>query len=98
MGYIQVYLLSNFDEGEYLRIKECAYIILCSLIYTGVSFLGKWFNRDITVSVGFFVYVIVMYLCAFLVYKSKRRIDEKLLNYDLKAFQERRKNEECIRD
>lgn len=98
MGYIQVYLLSNFDEGECLRVKECGYIMLCSLIYMGVSFLGEWFDRDITVSVGFFVYIFAMYVCVFLAYKYKRRIDEKLLNNDLQTFQERRKNEESNSD
>lgn len=93
MGYVQVYLLSNFDEGEYLRGKEIIYIILCSFLYAGFSFLGKWFDRQIAVSIGFAFYMMFAYVCAFFVYKSKRDIDEKLLNEDLKAFQERRKEQ-----
>lgn len=98
MGYIQVYVLSDFDEGESLRGKEIFYMIFCALIYTGISFLAGWFDRKTGVSICFFVYIIITYLCAFLVYRSKRRIDEKLLNNDLKRFKERREYEEHNRD
>jgi len=93
MGYVQLYLLSNFDEADKLGLKEISYMIICSLIYTGVSFLGKWFDRHIGVTIGFLFYVMLAYICAFLVYKFKRKIDEKLLNDDLKAFKERRVND-----
>jgi len=96
MGYVQVYLLSNFDEGETLKGREAFYILICSLIYAGVSFLGRWFERNIVMSMAFALYMMLAYVCAFLVYKFKREIDAKLLNEDLKAFQERRqKHEEC---
>lgn len=98
MGYIQVYLLSNFDEGEKIGGKEICYVVFCSLIYTGISYLGKWFDRNPVVSIGYFFYMIFAYICAFLVYKFKREIDEKMLNEELKAFQERRKNEKRDRD
>lgn len=91
MGYMQLYLFSNFDEGERLGGKELFYIFLCSLIYTGVSFLGKWFDKSIAMSIGFMLYMMFAYVCAFLVYKIKRDIDAKLLNDDLKSFQERGK-------
>lgn len=43
--------------------------------------------------------MIFAYFCAFLIYKVKRSVDEKLLNADLKAFQERRfEDEECNRN
>lgn len=89
MGYVQVYLLSNFDEGEQLRGRELFYMVLCTGIYTVISFLGKWFDQNIAVTIGFAFYMIAVYLCAFIVYQSKRRIDEKLLNEELQAFQER---------
>jgi len=91
MGYFQVYLLSNFDEGETLGIREIFYIVLCSLIYTGASYLGNWFDKSLAVSVGFVFYMILAYVCAFLVYKFKRDIDSKLLNEDLKTFQDQQK-------
>lgn len=96
MGYIQVLLLSNFDEAEKLGGKEVLYSLLCSLLYTGAAFGGNWFQGSYPVYVLFFGYIECAYLCAFLVYKAKREIDTKLLNEDLKTFQERRdKNEQC---
>lgn len=94
MGYVQVYLLSNFDESEQLKGKEIFYIFLCSFIYTAISFLCKWFDKNLWVSIGFTFYMMVVYICAFLVYKYKRKLDEKHLNADLKAFQGRRKSNE----
>lgn len=91
MGYVQVYLLSNFDEGEQIKGKEILYIILCSFIYTGVSVLCGWFDRSVIVSIVFTLYMMFAYICAFLIYKIKRNIDAKFLNEDLKAFQERGK-------
>ena len=94
MCYVQLYLLSNFDEAEQLRGKEIFYMILCSFIYTGISYLGNWFDKNIIVSIGFAIYMIAVYVCMFLAYKCKRSIDEKILNEDLKAFQERRAGNE----
>ncbi|WP_455717380.1 DUF3021 family protein, partial [Anaerosporobacter sp.] len=96
MGYLQVFLLSNFDEGEQLKGKEILYIILCSTIYIGVSVLCGWFNRGVIVSVCFGLYMMIAYIGVLLIYKLKRNIDAKLLNEDLKAFQERgSKYEKC---
>ena len=39
MGYIQVYLLGNFDEAEQLTWREILASVFCSAVYTGVSFL-----------------------------------------------------------
>lgn len=89
MGYAQVYLLSNFDEVDSLKVKEIFYICICSLLYTGVSFLGKWFDGNMGVTVGFLFYMMFAYVCAFLIYKFKRNVDEKILNDDLKCFKER---------
>ncbi len=90
MGYVQVYLLSGFDEGEWLGVKESLYLVLCSLIYAGISFYAGWFGRAVWVSMLFFVYVVFLYVCAFIVYKSKRKIDDKIMNENLKMFQARR--------
>lgn len=89
MGYFQLYLLDNFDEGESLRARELIYLLLCASIYALASYVGNWFSRDIMVSVIFEGYMIFAYFCAFLIYKVKRNVDEKMLNEDLKAFQER---------
>lgn len=93
MGYVQLYLLANFDEGEGLKGKEVRNILLCTGIYTVVSFWGRWFDRGLFATVCFALYMVFAYICAFLVYKIKREIDGKLLNEDLKAFQERRKQD-----
>ena len=94
MCYLQIYLMENFDEGERLGVKEVLYMMLCVGIYTGISYWGKWFDRKLIVTFFYAVYMIVAYVCAFMVYKVKRDIDGKLLNEDLKAFQERRAGNE----
>lgn len=90
MCYLQLYFMNNFDEGERFGIREVLYTILCVGIYTGISYWGKWFDRNLAVTAGYAAYMMFAYVCAFLVYKTKRDIDGKLLNEDLKAFQERR--------
>jgi len=94
MGYLQVYVLSNFDEAERLGKKEVCYLVLCSLLYTGSSWLFGWFDRQVWWTVGFLCYTLFEYVCAFWVYSVKRKIDEKVLNEDLRAFQERRSDGE----
>lgn len=91
MGYIQVYALSNFEEGESLKMKEISYMVLCVFIYTAMSFLFRWFDRNYVAYIGFVFYILAAYLCMFLIYRTKRKIDEKILNDDLMAFKERRK-------
>lgn len=99
MVCVQVYFLSNFDEAEDLKAKEIICIILCSLVYSFVALWGSWFDKSIGVGIVFFIYMILAYISVFFVYKFKRNIDEKILNEDLKRFQERRmKDEECDRN
>ena len=86
MGYIQVFLLGNFDEGEQFGIKEGLASILCSALYTVTSFILNWYDRNIIVSVAFFFYMLFCYICMFLVYKIKRDIDTELLNRELEEF------------
>ena len=74
--------------------KEICYLLLCASIYALTSYCGSWFERSIIVSVVFELYMIFAYFCAFLIYKVKRSVDERLLNVDLKAFQERRLEED----
>ena len=88
-GYIQVFLLSNFDETDGITVQSVVYIILCSFGYTGISYLFHWFDRDIFVTLIFFLFMIFAYFCAYGVYKFRRDIDTKLLNADLLTFKER---------
>jgi hypothetical protein len=93
IGYIQVYLLWNFDEAERMGIKECLGILLCTCIYCLVSFIGNWFDRKLIPTLLLAVYLIVCYICVFVIYRSKRRIDDKKLNEDLRLFQTKHKKE-----
>lgn len=88
IGYLQVLALSNFDEGEQLGVREALYILLCTGMYTLVAVLGKWFDGSVVMLVAFFCYMVLVYVCAFLVYKIKRDLDTKALNEELRAFQE----------
>ena len=91
MGYIQVYLLGNFDEAERAGIKEGIFSVGCSVLYTAISFLGKWYDRDIRVSIYFFLYMMLCYVCVFLCYKVKRDADTAKLNKELNDFKSRKK-------
>lgn len=89
IGYVQVFLLWNFDEAETLGGREIYGIAICTIIYTGVSFACKWFDRNIWVTLGFALYIIVMYVCVYFIYKCRRNIDDKILNADLELFKAR---------
>ena len=87
IGYLQVYVFWNFDEADTLGDHEWLGMGVCTVIYGLLSYFLKWFDKNIWVTLGFAAYVVVMYICVFFIYKSKRRIDDKKLNEDLKLFQ-----------
>ena len=89
MGYIQVYLLWNFDESDHMGKKELFGVFVCTVLYTAASYAGNWFDRNRYVTIGFAAYVIFLYVCVYFVYKCRRIIDDKILNYDLALFQTR---------
>ena len=91
MCYIQVYVFGNFDESDEPGAKEILGMLICTAVYTLLSYFLGWFEGNIWLSAGFAAYMIVVYICAFLVYLFKRRIDDKLLNEELKAFQSEQK-------
>lgn len=91
MGYLQVFVLWNFDEADELGGKEVLGMFLCTGIYGLVAFVCKWFDGNLFVLAGFMVYIVLTYLCVFLIYKERRRIDDKILNHDLAIFQVRMK-------
>lgn len=92
--YVQVYLLGNFDESESFGAKEAGGIFICTAVYTGFSLLFDWFERSVAWTAGFAAYIILVYICIFLIYKVKRRIDDKVLNEELEMFQSRPGKEE----
>lgn len=93
IGYIQVYLLWNFDEADKLGGKEIFTMILCTAVYCGLSYLFNWFDKNLLATALFAAYILLVYFCVYLVYKYKRQIDDKKLNEDLKLFQTRHKSE-----
>ena len=87
IGYIQVYVFWNFDEADSLGGREWLGLVICTAVYTLLSYFLGWFDKKIWLSVGFAAYVVIMYVCVFFIYKSKRHIDDKKLNEDLRLFQ-----------
>lgn len=94
IGYLQVYVLWNFDEAEKLEKKELAGIAVCTCLYTLVSYCGNWFEHNLYVTAGFFGYIVFLYVCVYLVYKCRRKIDDKILNLDLELFKARSDSKE----
>jgi len=92
IGYVQVYLLWNFDEADSVGGRELLGVTLCTVLYTAAAYIFKWFDQNIWVTIGFAAYVILMYVCVILIYKCRRRIDDKILNSSLEIFKAR--NEE----
>lgn len=86
MCYVQVYLLGNFDDGENIHKFTCLAILFCSAAYTGISYLFRWFDRNGWATFWYFLYMLFMYVCMFLVNKVKRDIDTKRLNEELEVF------------
>lgn len=86
MGYFQVYLLGNFDEGEKLGKKECCFLVLCTALYTAVSWLFGWFERDWTATAVYAAFIAFAYWCVYLINKIKRAIDTENLNRQLTEY------------
>ncbi len=91
IGYLQVYVFRNFDEADEMGLPEIAGMLICTGIYTALSYFLKWFDAYLPVTLGFAVYLLITYLCVFLIYRSKRKIDDKKLNEDLRLFQQEHK-------
>lgn len=80
MGYVQVYLLQNFDEADSLGKKEIFKIVICSTLYTAISQILQWFDSCWINIVVFWGYIFSCYICIFFINKLKRKIDTKRLN------------------
>lgn len=92
MGYIQVFLLGNFDEAEQFTLKEALKVVCCSLVYTAVSYLGGWFDRNPTITAIYLVFMFGCYGCVYWLYSVRRAICTKQMNKELEAFK-RQKSE-----
>lgn len=94
MSYLQVYLLQNFDEAERFGAGVAGRSVFCTALYTVIAYLFRWFDGNLTVTFCFFPYMLITYLCVFLIYKLKRDIDTAQLNRELERFKSRRDKEE----
>ncbi len=92
MGYVQVYLLRNFEETDRLGLFEWVASLGCSVFYGVESYLLSWFARNPWVSLGFAFYMLVCYLCFIAVYYVKRKFDTEMLNQELNVY--KRKGEQ----
>ena len=90
MSYLQVYLLHNFDEAERIDVHVVIRTLLCSVLYTAASFFFRWYDRNLIATICYFLYMLLCYLCVFLIYKIKRDIDTAQLNQELEAFKKRK--------
>lgn len=98
MCYAQVYLLRNFDESERLGAYEAAAAAGCSLLYGIISYGFGWFERNLTATVCFVLYMLACYLCMFLCYYVRRKIDTEQLNRELEEYKKERRRHEEICD
>ena len=57
MSYLQVYLLQNFDEAERFGSGVIVRSLFCTTLYTAVSYLLGWFDRNLTAAFAFFLYM-----------------------------------------
>ncbi len=89
LGWIQAIIGSDFDEVDRLCAKDWLVVLASSAVYTAASFVFGWLERNIAVTAAFAGYMVITYLCIFLIYKIKRAIDAKLLNDDLRQFQQK---------
>ncbi|MBR4607291.1 MAG: DUF3021 domain-containing protein [Lachnospiraceae bacterium] len=94
MGYVQVYLLKNFEESEHLGAFELLASLGCSLFYAGLSHLLSWFDRAWLPELLFFAYVLLCYVSIFCIYYVRRHWDTEELNLELEAFKNNRKPKE----
>lgn len=90
MGYVQVFLLGNFDEAESITYREILKIFFCSLIYTALSYVLSWFDRNILITALFFCAVVVFYGCTCWLYSVRRKVTTKELNNELAAFKQKK--------
>ena len=90
MGFVQVYLLGNFDESEIFTWREAVKIAGCSLMYTAVSWLCGWFERDPIITAVYFFFMLICYGCVCWLYCVRRSICTRQMNSELEAFKKKK--------
>lgn len=89
IGLFQAYVLHNFDEADALTKSEIASIVFCTVLYTGASYLFNWFGQQQIATALFVVYMVLVYLSMYLLYKVKREVETKELNNMLEDYKKR---------
>ena len=89
MGYVQVYLLRNFEESEKLGLFQGCASLGCSLFYGLESYVLSWFDRSIGASLIYVVYMLVCYLSVMVIYYVMRQADTEKLNRELDEYKRR---------
>ena len=90
IGYVQLYLLSDFDEMDEFNWKVIVFSMTCSAMYVLLAILCNWYDGNIIANIGFFAFMMLCYISYLIICRAKRRIDTRLLNEDLKDFQKRK--------
>lgn len=93
MGYVQVYLLRNFEESEKPGGFELLAVVGCSLVYAAISYFFGWFDGKLLPEVLFFVYVVICYVSLYGVYYVRRHWDTEELNKELEDFKKTKKSQ-----
>lgn len=89
MGYVQVYLLKNFDESDKLGKHEIVSTLLCCFSYTLISYVLDWFGRSLLATGLFFLFMLFSFVCVCLVNRIRRAYDTQNLNKMLSEFKKR---------
>ena len=94
IGYVQVFLLKNFDESDHFNGYFFIRSLSCSALYTLISIICNWFGNTVLISLIFFGFVEFMYICVFWINYIKRNLESKELNQELKRFKENKREDD----
>lgn len=88
-GWVQALLHADYDQMDRLGLRQWAVLIGGGAAHGLVAWLCGWFGQSSAATALFAVYMVCCGLCTVLICHIKRAIDAKLLNDDLRAFQQR---------
>lgn len=88
MGFIQTYLMRDFDESERMGAAEWLCMTVCTGLYTAEAWLLGWFADGVTLGL-FALYMLFAYFCVNLVNRLKRNYDTKQLNSLLDKYKQK---------
>ncbi len=80
VGYLQVYIFRNFDEAKRIEAVEAVGFILCTGVYMAASWFFSWFGREKWATVLFLLYLLLVYICIYVINRIKQSWDTEMLN------------------